>query len=270
MFRSRTLTLFALAVLLGTGAVWVANRWVLEHMQPVAAAAADTSPIVVAALEIPFGQKVEAAQIKAIAWPKTNLPAQSYTDTKDVVGKVTTQTIYPGEVMLESRIREHLGGSTLSALITPTMRALTVRVNDVAGVAGFLLPGNRVDVLATRREGNAAARTRTVLEDMKVLAVDQEASQDSEKPILVRAVTLEISPEQAETLVKATEEGSIQLALRNPLDNQLAPKKEVAAATPPPHVAKRPGKRAYVAAGRTVTIIKGTAATLVRCTPSEC
>lgn len=269
MFRGRTFTLIILALLLAVGAVWVAKRWADAHLQPLSAQKADTVPVIVAALEIPFGQKVEAAQIRTLDWPRSNLPTDYLSETTAVVGRVSTQTIFPGEVVNANRIREHLGGSTLSALITPTMRAVTVRVNDVAGVAGFLLPGNRVDVLATRRH-EQIANTRTLIEDLKVLAVDQEASQDKEKPLVVRAVTIEVTPEQAEVLVKATEEGTIQLALRNPLDQQPAVRtKMVAAITPPPPVRKRIwGARA--ATGVAVTIIKGTTASLVKCTAREC
>ena len=176
--------------------------------------------------------------------------------------------------MIETRLREHLGGSTLSALITPNMRAVTVRVNDVVGVGGFLLPNNRVDVLATRRDQrDSEARTRTILENIKVLAVDQEASQDKEKPVVVRAVTLEMTPEQAEIVVTATEEGSIQLALRNPLDDRAAaPKPKLANAPAPlPRLAPvvKPIRRAHPA-GPTVIVIKGTTASRVKCTWNEC
>ena len=117
------------------------------------------------------------------------------------------------------------------------------------GVAGFLLPGNRVDVLATRREGKRA-KASTVLEDIKVLAVDQTASPEKDKPVVVRAVTLEMTPEEAEVLVKSTQEGTLQLTLRNPLDNKpvLASKVEH---KPVKQVVRR---RHY---GTNVTIIRG-------------
>ncbi len=107
--------------------------------------------------------------------------------------------------------------SGISSIIAPNKRALTVRVNDVIGVAGFLLPGNHVDVIASQSKNNRT-HTHTILRNLKVLAVDQSASADKEKPVVVRAVTLEVTPKQAERLVRATEEGSVQLALRNPND----------------------------------------------------
>ncbi|MCE6981707.1 Flp pilus assembly protein CpaB, partial [Pseudomonas frederiksbergensis] len=118
----------------------------------------------------------------------------------------------------------HLGGSTLASLIEPTNRAISVRVDDVVGVGGFLLPGNRVDVLATKQTGNTGnAESRTILEDLRVLAVDQTASTDKTQPVVVRAVTLEMTPDEAELLVKGMTDGKLQLALRNPLDNNKLP-----------------------------------------------
>ena len=114
--------------------------------------------------------------------------------------------------------------------IEPTKRAVSVRVNDVIGVGGFLLPGNRVDVLATRMTDERRAVTQTLLQNLKVLAVDQTASPEKDKPAVVRAVTLEMEPVEAELLVGATEEGTVQLALRNPDDMRVVS----SIANPPP------------------------------------
>jgi pilus assembly protein CpaB len=143
------------------------------------------------------------------------------------------------------------------------MRAVTVRVDDVVGVAGFLLPGNHVDVVAARMNNTIQrAETETVLRNLNVLAVDQTASQEKDQPVVVHAVTLEVTPKQAEVLVKAREEGKIQLTLRNPLENSAADL--VAEATPPPpppapkviikKVRAEPQRVSSVA----VTIIRGT------------
>ena len=122
------------------------------------------------------------------------------------------------------------------------MRAVTVRVDDVVGVAGFLLPGNTVDVLASRKFASKRAITETILRNIKVLAVDQTASADDNEPVIVRAVTLEMLPRQAEELFRARTEGTIQLTLRNPLEGDYVPppapppKKRVVRRAPP----KRP------------------------------
>ena len=142
------------------------------------------------------------------------------------------------------------------------MRALTVRVNDVIGVAGFLLPGNRVDVLSSRKEGNnRRAVTETILRNIKVLAVDQTASTEENEPVIVRAVTLEMTPVQAETLVKARTEGEIQLTLRNPLEDEPLVEEE----PEPQQVAKapvaapsKPTTTRPRSTSTTVTVIRGT------------
>ena len=213
----RFIIMLGIALLLAFLAAWVANRWIQGK-----AGSGKAVPVVVAALEIPFGVKVEDAQVKVIDWPENSAPKGSYSAKDQVVGKITMNKFFPDEILTEQRISEYLGGSTLSALITKEYRAVSVPVNEVVGVAGFILPGNRVDILSTRMDRSTnKATTRTLLQNIKVLAVDQEASQEKEKPAIVKAVTLELKPEQAEIIVKAMQEGTIQLTLRNPLDSQL-------------------------------------------------
>jgi pilus assembly protein CpaB len=195
-----------------------------------------------AALRIPYGTKVEAHHIRLISLPAGAAPAGSYREASEVEGWVAAQTVLPGEILLRERFAEHLGGSTLSALVAQNMRALAVRVDDVVGVAGFLLPGNYVDVVSSRTVGQSA-QARTIVQNIKVLAVDQTTSTDKNEPIIVRAVTLEVTPGQAEEIAKARQEGKIQLTLRNPSDQVVHEEEpppvevKVAAApvrTPPP------------------------------------
>jgi pilus assembly protein CpaB len=213
----RFIIMLVIALLLAFLAAWVANRWIQGRAVPDKGVS-----VVAAAVEIPFGVKLEESQVKVIAWPGNSAPQGAFSSKEQVVGKVTMNKFYPDEIITEKRISEYLGGSTLSALISKEYRAISVRVDDVVGVAGFILPGNKVDILSTKidRTSNQAT-TRTLLQNIKVLAVDQEASQEKEKPAIVRAVTLELKPEQAETVVKAMQEGTIQLTLRNPLDSQV-------------------------------------------------
>jgi pilus assembly protein CpaB len=133
-------------------------------------------------------------------------------------------------MLLAPRFADQGGGSALAAVVGENMRAVSVRVNDVVGVAGFLLPGNRVDVVAAYRD-RTDTLSETVVQNVKVLAIDQSASSDKNEPVVVRAVTLEVTPEDAEKLILAEQRGSIQLALRNPLDESVK-KKAVAAAAP--------------------------------------
>ena len=157
---------------------------------------------------------------------------------------------------MQVRFVEQGEGSTLAALVNKNMRAVTIRVDDVIGVAGFLLPGNRVDVVAARKE-NRRAITETILRNIEVLAVDQQAStDDSNEPLIVRAVTLQVTPEQAETLVRGREEGSIQLTLRNPLEEEEVLVVEEKKA--PPKRKAVVGQAPARPRQSTVTIIRGT------------
>ncbi|MEF1187322.1 Flp pilus assembly protein CpaB, partial [Vibrio sinaloensis] len=151
-----------------------------------------------------------------------------FTDQNAILGQVVATTIFPGEVLHQNRLAVPGEGSTLASLIPENKRAVTIRVNDVIGVAGFLLPGNRVDVLNTIKYSATSANTVTVLKDIKVLAVDQTARTKENKPIIVRAVTLEVSPKDAEKLLTARSKGEIQLTLRNPHEEEKVVKKYVA------------------------------------------
>lgn len=251
MIKRRSVLLYSLALACGLAAAWFAHNWIQTQTTPARAAGLATTPILVAAFDLDYGERIQASSLKTLAWPTDSIPEGVLREPTAAVGKVANQTILRGEPVTSRRLVDQVGGSTLASMITPEKRAVTVRVNDVIGVAGFLLPGNRVDVLATRMTRDRRADTRTVLQNMRVLAVDQRASPDASKPVLVRAVTLEADPEEATILVKATEEGTVQLALRNPADSSLVAEKE----------AQKPKvKRVYVPRpeSQTVTVIRGT------------
>lgn len=255
------------ALLLGVIAAVLAARWMQQRLSAAETARSSTAQVVVAAKTIPFGERIKQGDVKTIAWPAMDVPADSFSDPSTVVGRFSNQKLLPGELILAPRVVEASAGNFLSTMIEPNQRAVTVRVNDVIGVAGFLLPGNRVDVLATRINTERRAETHTLLQNLRVLAVDQTTAQaGKDEPVVVRAVTLEMNPEQAERLVSATEEGTVQLALRNPDDTSVAlrpappatvpleePPVEVTAAAPPPAARKaktsRPSKE-------TVTVIR--------------
>lgn len=256
MSRNRGFFLVVLSLVMGVGAAWMARNWLAQQNQP--APEVEMATVIAADIGIPFATKVEARHLRELTMPVEFAPPGSYRSLDDVVGKITIQEIVPGEILMSERFVEHEEGSTLAAIVTEKMRAVTVRVDDVIGVAGFLLPGNKVDVLASRRDGNRRYLTETILRAIKVLAVDQTAATEENEPIIVRAVTLEVTPEQAEVLVKSKEEGSIQLTLRNPLD-EFEPEPEVVVeAKPAP--APAPVRRAAPRRPRAqdVTIIRGT------------
>jgi pilus assembly protein CpaB len=200
MFKRRGTVLIALSLALGVFAAWMANEWVSNRLT---ASKQDVEPVVVAALEIPYGTKIESRHLKTIEMPVGTRPDNTFATFEEIEGNVATETISRNEMIVTSRLARHESGSTLAALVSKNMRAVTVRVDDVVGVAGFLLPGNRVDVLATRLDRKTRrASAETVLRNLKVLAVDQTAATDKNEPVIVRAVTLEMTGGQSETLAK--------------------------------------------------------------------
>lgn len=214
----RSLTLIGISLSLASMAAVLAGRWMTNRAAAVDASRPQAVRLVAAAMDIPFGTAIESRHLKTLAVVASNRPAGSYTSPDAVLGKVPKTDVYSGELLLADRLVVPGEGSTLAAVVSPTMRAVTVRVDDVVGVGGFVLPGNRVDVIAAR-EDNGQASAETILERIKVLAVDQQASADRSSPVVVRAVTLEVTPEGAEALARARQRGTIQLTLRNPSDD---------------------------------------------------
>ncbi|WP_273820877.1 Flp pilus assembly protein CpaB [Pseudomonas asplenii] len=266
---SRTATLIGISLVMGLGAAWMANSWLSARLN--ASPDDHLRNVVVSTVEIPFGQMVEAQQVTTVRMPTEAIPDDALDTTEKAVGKIATFDILRGDIVRGARLSEHLGGSTLASLIAPDKRAISVRVDDVVGVGGFLLPGNRVDVLATKHtDGNSNnAVSRTILENLRVLAVDQTAGTDKTQPVVVRAVTLEMTAAEAESLVTAQTEGKLQLALRNPLtvDKKpvaapvapVEPPVTVASTTPPP----KPVVHRRSSGGGTITVIRGIEARVV-------
>ncbi|MGR9000045.1 MAG: Flp pilus assembly protein CpaB [Gammaproteobacteria bacterium] len=242
--NSRFFIMLIIALMLAAGAALLAKRWVESQTgeKPVTAEQ-NTVLVYVAATNIPFATRVDKTQIKLTPWPKDMVPSEAFTeeDTKKdpdaVVGKVAQREFYTDEILLKPQLKEHGVGSNLSALIEEGMRAMSVRVDDVAGVAGFILPGNRADIIATGKRINCQPQPRhfitsksadaasesgtyTLLPNVKILAIDQLASQEQDKPAVVRALTLEVTPKQAECLVQAMRTGPLQFTLRNSMDTE--------------------------------------------------
>lgn len=191
----------------------------------------DAPKVAQAKHEIAFGAKLDAKDnftMKARSHFEDRgapIPEDAFSSAKDATGMIAIQTIRKGEILSASQFRAHAGGSVLSSIVSPNMRAITVRVDDVVGVAGFLLPGSQVDVIATSRDQGSVrgVSARTIVENLKVLAVDQQTTADKDSTTKVRAVTLEASPRDAERIVAATQEGKLQLSLRAPLDDLAMP-----------------------------------------------
>jgi pilus assembly protein CpaB len=217
MKNGRAFLIMALAVLLGLGAVALASRWLLRQ------GPASAGKVVVAAADVNLGQRLVPDMLKLSDWPADSLPQGALQDPLKLAGRVLKSSVLRGEPLTEAKLAPVGTVGGLSALITEGKRAITVRVNDVVGVAGFALPGNYVDVIVhTQREAEAASAqdhiSKIVLERILVLAVAQEVGRDDTKPRVVNAVTLEVTPGQAENLDLARSVGTLSLALRNQID----------------------------------------------------
>jgi pilus assembly protein CpaB len=178
--------------------------------------------VVVAAVDIQVGAKMSDGDVRVVHFPEGSLPPNAYHAKSDVVGRGVILPISKGEFVLPTKLAGENGGYGLPGLIPPGMRAMSVRVNEVVSVAGFVLPGTRVDVLLTGNPtGAGEQQTTTVLENVAVIAVGPHLERNSSgEPQSVPVITLLVSPDDAQRLTLASTEGRIQLVLRNPLDTR--------------------------------------------------
>jgi pilus assembly protein CpaB len=219
MKNLKAIGLIVAALVLGLVAAAYATGWVSRQ------AGVTANKVVVAAVDMEPGSKINAEMLSTIDWPAGGVPTGAFKDPKDLQDRIVKQPIISGEPLLERKLAPAgtLGG--LSAVIAEGKRAMTVRVNDVVGVAGFALPGNFVDVVVNAQQDQARGElakpiSKTVLERVLVLAVAQEAGRDDTKPKVVSAVTLELSPQDAEKLDLARSVGTLSLVLRNQVDKE--------------------------------------------------
>lgn len=213
-----------LAILFAVAAVLGAQRW-LESQQPAVEETGDLRNVVVAKADVQVGTKLSAAQVDVAQWPSDHVPTGHLRETQQATGRVVRRPIGAGEPVLEGALLPEGAAGGLQSVIRGNRRAFSVKVDPVVGVAGFITPGTRVDVLATLRridQPEALPYSKVILQDVPVLAIDQKLEDvGGADPELVNVVTLELDPDQAQKLAYASHEGSIQLALRNPGDREI-------------------------------------------------
>jgi pilus assembly protein CpaB len=218
--RNRIFAVFAIAVLAGGGLAYATFNFV--NNKPAKSVAAPTQPVVVAAADLQLGAELKKEDLVTIAFPQGKTPEGSFGKAEDIIGRGLIVPVVKNEPILSAKLASKEAGSGLPPVIPEGMRAVSVRVNEVVGVAGYVLPGSRVDVIATQSPSNAPGdmTSKVVLANVQVVTagVRMEADQEKGKPMQVTVVTLLVSPEQSERLALASTEGKIQLALRNPLD----------------------------------------------------
>jgi Flp pilus assembly protein CpaB len=218
MKNVKALALLTLAILFGLAAAVYAASWVAQR------GTLASTKVVVAAVDIELGTRLSPQMLTTVEWPSGSVPPGAFKTLKELNDRVVKIGILRGDAVLERKLSPPGTRGGLSAVIADGKRAMTVRVNDVVGVAGFALPGNYVDVLVNTKQDRADDQgspiSLTVLESVLVLAVAQEASRDDMKPKVVNAVTLELTPEDAQKLDLARSVGTLSLVLRNQLDKQ--------------------------------------------------
>jgi pilus assembly protein CpaB len=217
--------MIVLALTFGALAIFAGQKYLerqssrLREVQVVQAAPAPTQTIVVAALPLRFGNDVTKQHLREIAWPEGAIPKGSFAKIEDIVDgrtrRVALAAIEANEPILRAKITGPGQRGSLAAIIQPGMKAVTVRVNDINGVAGFVLPGERVDVLVVRNLDRSEAYADVLLQNVKVLAVDQFADESADKPALVKAVTVEVGTADAQKLALASTVGTLALTLRS-------------------------------------------------------
>lgn len=278
MARMRVLIVLALA--LTAGSVLAFATYNVVKQAPQGGPGVPTQPVVVAAGDLAIGAELKAADLKVVQWPTTSVPANAIADPATVVGRGVVMPLIENEPVLPMKLASKEAGAGLPPVIPPGLRAVSVRVNEVIGVAGYVLPGTHVDVIATVNpsDKNSEMTSKVILTDVQVLAAGTKMEQDVEnnKPQAVSVVTLLVNPDESERLTLASGEGKIQLALRNPLDKDAPATRGVRAAalvgTPapapvarqmaaqrktPPAAAPAPAPAPVVVEPTTVEVIRG-------------
>ena len=218
--RNRLFAVFAIAVVAGGGLAYATYNMI--EARPAPAAAMQTQPVVVAAANLQLGAELKKEDLQVLAFPHGQAPAGAFANPNEILGRGLIVPVVQNEPILAAKLASKEAGAGLPPVIPEGMRAVSVRVNEVIGVAGYVLPGTRVDVLATHSPTNQPADTvsKVVLANVQVLTAGTRIEQDQKegKPMAVTVVTLLVAPDQAERLALASTEGKIQLALRNPID----------------------------------------------------
>jgi pilus assembly protein CpaB len=221
MRRSRPWFMLVLALTSGIVAALLALRYLRERTTPLMAAEPKRVNIVLSARSLPVGAVVSEQDVKVVSWPGDAVPSGYVRSAKDAVGRGIITPVAENEPLLAAKMSTKDAGGGLPIIIRDGMRAVSVKVDEVIGVAGFVLPGTRVDVLLTLDKNNnrPQAITKTLLQNVQTLAAGQSVTRDKEgKPQTVTVITLLVSPDNAELLALAAKEGRLQLALRNTLD----------------------------------------------------
>jgi pilus assembly protein CpaB len=221
--RRNNVIVLGVALLLGAIAAVLARNWLLSHSR-LNLAQGSIGTIVVAAAPLAFGTQLSPEKVKEIPWSASALPEGAFATTQELLNdgrRMALASIARNEPVLRSKITAPGQRAALSSMLDPGKRAVTVRVDDVRGVAGFIQPGDRVDVVLIRTEAESRSKegySDVILQSAKVLAIDQITGERTEQPTIAKAVTLEVSAEDAQKILLATNIGRLSLILREPAE----------------------------------------------------
>jgi pilus assembly protein CpaB len=229
--RSNNVTIILLAIAMGLGAAYLAHSWVQGQLS-ASAAYQPAGHIVIAAEPLAYGATVTTDNVSEIPWYTNTLPDGAFASKDDLLTGGRRTVLYPlkqGEPVLRSKVTGAGQRASLAAMLDEGKRAVTVRVDDVRGVAGFVLPGDFVDIvmIADETSGKRQSYSDILLEHVKVLAIDQIASEAEDKPTVARAVTLEVTKEQAQKILLATNVGKLSLILGRPIEAGRDPNRRI-------------------------------------------
>jgi pilus assembly protein CpaB len=273
MNRARTLIVLLVAVLFG-GILSYAVYNFLQN-RPVTVVKTPEKNIVVAAGDLPLGTLLKDENLSLVPWPAPNVPQGFFDRKEDLLARGIIQPMVKNEPILESKLAPKGTGAGLPPIIPKGMRAVSIRANEIIGVAGFVIAGTRVDVILTATpQGTQEPMSKIVLQNVEVATAGQVIQKDPEgKPVTVTVVTLFVTPEDAEKITNASTQGQFQLALRHPLDLeetktrgiQMSQLMRGGAPAPAPAAARKPSRIPQVIAAPTppvspasnIEVIKG-------------
>lgn len=274
MKKYGALIALGLAIVFGAAAVLLTSQYLSQQTEPeTVKKKQETVPmakVVVPAADIPIGTYLTGENLVVVDWPKKNVPEGSFSSVDELENRVAVTKLFKGRPVIAAEMAAEGSGAGLVALIEQGKRAMAVRVDEVTGVAGFILPNAIVDVIGVESQGRGDTEARTILRHVKVLARSQQTYPDEEgKPKVVRTVTLELTPDEAEKLALQTHQGSIHLVLRNPLEEEQPPPKVVEKPEPRriPTLSSRitkPGSKSY-----SVEVYRGAKRDTVECEDLE-
>ena len=225
MARMRITLVLLLAIAAGGGLAFGTYRY-MQNV-PVKTVSLPTKPVVVAATDLELGAQIRPDDLRVVQWPESAMPANAFSAPDEIIGRGLVMPVIQNEPILPMKLAGKDAGSGLPVVIPEGKRAVSVRVNDVIGVAGYVLPGTRVDVVATVNPTQQATdiTSKVILTNVLVLASGTKIERDAKdnKPVSVNVVTMLVNPDEAERLTLASTEGKIQLALRNPMDQTAPP-----------------------------------------------